>query len=71
MRFEWDQNDRYRSNNGVGPLLARILCVTDKTVKMERWPEKGAGRTRFELSIKFFRSPRCGWRHTEVMSGEQ
>lgn len=63
MRFEWDQNDRYISNHGTGPMIARILCATDKTVTMERWlrahPE--GRRTRFELPIKFLRSPSCGW----------
>jgi hypothetical protein len=64
MDFDWDQNDRYLSNFGEGPLRARILCATDKTVKMERW--KGSGRrVRFELPLKFFQSERCGWRKVE------
>jgi hypothetical protein len=63
MKFEWDQNDRYRSNDGDGPLVARILCATNKAVTMERWtPKSPRRRTRFELPLKFFTSPRCGWR---------
>lgn len=44
--------------------MARILCATNKTVKMERWHKKHGetGRkVRFELSIAYLLSPRCGW----------
>jgi hypothetical protein len=66
MRFEWDQNDRYLSNDGKGPLTARILCVTQDTVKLERWNKSRIrGHVRFELPLKFFVSPRCGWKRIE------
>jgi len=64
--FRWDHNDRYLSNDGKGPMMARILCATDKIVKLERWnmksknPRKKSGT----LSIKFFTSDRCGWKKT-------
>ncbi len=66
MKFEWDQNDRYVSNNGSGPLLARILCATSKTVTMERWRVDGKKVHRFELPLKFFLSDRCGWKRVET-----
>lgn len=64
MQFEWTHKDRYRSNDGKGPLVARILCATDTTVKLERWNEKrpDSRRTTFELPLKFFCSRLCGWR---------
>jgi hypothetical protein len=61
MRFEWAKEDRFRSNYGSGPLVARILSATDKDLRMERWPQSGGRKTRFTLSLKFFLSPRCGW----------
>lgn len=71
MSFEWNQEDRYISNHGAGPMVARILCATDKTVTMERWmkmrPE--GRRTRFELPTGFLRSPSCGWTLSNGQSG--
>ena len=65
MKFEWDQNDRYASNEGKGPMVARILCATDKTVTIERWRVNGKQVRRFELPLKFFLSDRCGWKLIE------
>lgn len=63
MNLDWSQEDRFLSNYGKGPLTARILCATDKTVRMERWRGKGRYRStvQFELPLKFFLSPACGW----------
>lgn len=63
MKFEWDQDDRYVSNHGTGPMVARILCATDKTVTMERWLKANPDgrRTKFDLPVSFLRSPSCGW----------
>lgn len=61
-KFEWSHEDQYRSNDGRGPLTARILCVSFDKVTMERFGPKGGRRTRFELPLKFFLSPRCGWK---------
>lgn len=58
---EWDRNDIYISNNGSGPLRARILCATPKTVTMERWHKNGLVRTRFTLPASYLLSPNCGW----------
>lgn len=65
MTFEWDNEDRWRSNFGAGPLIARVLCATNKVVKLERWNERGSRITRFELPLEFFLSERCGWRLVE------
>lgn len=62
MNFEWDQTDRYRSNDGAGPLTARILCVTNDEVLIERWHHRASKAKRFRLPLRFFLSPRCGWR---------
>lgn len=59
--FAWDQDDRYLSNDGDGPLVARILSTTDRTVRLERWCGDGP-RIQFDLKISFFLSDRCGWR---------
>jgi hypothetical protein len=64
LKFEWDHDARYRSNDGKGPLTARILCATTDEVTMERWSNEHGKRTRFTLPLKFFLSPRCGWRLT-------
>jgi hypothetical protein len=70
MQFEWTHEDRYRSNDGKGPMVARILCATATTVKLEQWNEKrpDGRRTRFELPLKFFCSRKCGW--APVTNGE-
>ncbi len=65
MRFDWGNEDRWRSNYGKGPLIARVLCATDKTVKLERWHEHGSRRIRFDLPLKFFLSKKCGWHLAE------
>ena len=65
MRLEWNQQDRFRSNDGVGPLTARILCATDREVTMERWHGNWRKAKRFVLSLKFFMSPACGWNLVE------
>jgi hypothetical protein len=64
MTFEWSHEDRYLSNYGRGPLMARVLSATDKIVVLERWNSKNKRPTKltFPLSLKFFTSPRCGWR---------
>lgn len=62
-QFDWDLSDRYISNNGDGPLTARILACTDKEITLERW--KGKRSTKFTLPLEFFLSSRCGWeKHT-------
>lgn len=53
--------DRFRSNNGKGPLLARILYVEGDEVHMERWPECGGKRVQFALPLPFLTSQNCGW----------
>ena len=65
--FVWDSAWRYRSNNGTGKYLARILCVVDGVVTLE-WGVDGSTRRhrhRTRLSLTFFTSDRCGWRLVE------
>lgn len=63
MRSAVSGTARYRSNNGKGPMVARIIGVTNESVKMERWYEKNprSRRVSFELPISFLDSPSCGW----------
>ena len=62
-QFEWDSDKIFVSNNGAGPLAARILCVADGVAKMERWNKKRpVNRTRFTLPVWFLSSPQCGWK---------
>lgn len=53
----------YRSNNGKGPLRARILKWQDGWLTLERWnrrrPER---RMKFMLPERFWMSDGCGWR---------
>lgn len=64
--LDWNLSDRFYSNNGAGPLTARILSVADNRVMMERWvgrtPTPRGRPVRFSLSVSFFRSERCGWK---------
>jgi len=64
MKFEWSQEDRYLSNDGRGPIMARILCVDGKIVTLEKWNSKSKKprKEAFPLSLKFFTSDRCGWK---------
>lgn len=58
----------WRSNNGAGPLTARVLCVSDGVVILERWKGKRKGNQnlrRFELPLKFFLSDKCGWKRDD------
>lgn len=60
----FDPDARYRSNDGKGPLIARMVDVTETDFVMERWHSgKTARKTKFEIPIWFLLySPRCGWR---------
>jgi hypothetical protein len=60
--FEWDLSERYRSNAGRGPLTARILCVDERGVHLEHWRTQRGPRSRCVLSLRYFTSPRCGWK---------
>lgn len=66
MTFKWSPNDRFRSNDGKGPMVARILAETPKYLEMELWNErsKNPRRRQFKLSAKFMASPTCGWKKT-------
>lgn len=63
-KFNWGTYDRFMSNHGAGPLMARILCVSNGMVRLERWnranPTKG--RATCEVSLKYFTSRACGWK---------
>ena len=61
--FDWDQSDRFISNYGDGPLMARILSVENGVAKMERWHKADpAGTTTFLLPIKDLFRDTCGWK---------
>ena len=54
----------YRSNYGKGPLEAKIVSIAPEndTVILERRHQNARrNSTLFELSWKFFTSPKCGW----------
>ena len=54
----------YRSNNGRGPLEAKVVTIApDKdTIVLERRHQRARRNTAiFELSLRFFLSPKCGW----------
>ena len=65
--FEWDLSDRFLSNRGHGPLVARILCIVDDVAKMERWHKKSGPQraVRFNVPVKYLMSDNCGWRKQE------
>lgn len=56
-----EHTDTFRSNNGTGPLLARVLFIDNGIATMERWRDGGRRITYFELPGSFLRSPLCGW----------
>lgn len=61
--LDWDVTDRFISNNGAGPLVARILYVGDGVAHLVRTRKMhGAFSVRFELPISFLKSKSCGWR---------
>ena len=62
-RPEWNTTDVFRSNDGAGPLRARILLWARGKVEMERWHQKSPSRrVRYTLSERYFTSPSCGWK---------
>lgn len=54
----------FRSNDGRGPLRARVLHDDGDTVTLERWDERvpGSRRVRFQLKKWFMASASSGWR---------
>lgn len=59
----------YRSDDGNGTLLSEIVGIDTAwhlgyVAIMERWNPKSKrkSRTRFTLTFRYLRSPRCGWR---------
>lgn len=59
--FAWSTSDVFVSNNGAGPLRARILCIADDVAQMERWPARGGRAFTFSLPVRYLVSTRCGW----------
>lgn len=57
---DWGREDRYVSDYGNGPLIARILCVAKDEVVMERKTPRGRWK-RFTLPYEFAKSEACGW----------
>lgn len=62
--MEWKPEDRFRSNRGKGPLVARIFGETPKCLEMELWNErhKSPIRRKFRLSARFLASSNCRWK---------
>lgn len=61
--FTWCESDRFKSNGGHGPLVARIVDEKGDSLIMERWNAKSPKRrTTFVLPVKYLMSPRCGWK---------
>jgi hypothetical protein len=57
--------DYFISNNGDGPLQAKLLWTEGETARMKRWRgreyDKRTRVTYFEIPLSFLSSPRCGW----------
>lgn len=62
--MEWTTEDRFKSNSGKGPLVARILSETPQFLEMELWngASKKPRRRKFRLSAQFLASPNCRWK---------
>lgn len=61
---DWDSRTVYRSNEGDGPLRARIVSESPRgTYNMVRWNAKSPNRTtKFSVSADLLDSNRTGWR---------
>lgn len=47
---DWDAGWRYSDTSGT--LAARVVCVADGMLRMERWPKKNPRRiTKFEIPV--------------------
>ena len=60
----WDKETIYVSNEGRGPLRARVLDVNQRRARLERWDKKSPNRrTLFSLPAWFlWEAEACGWR---------
>lgn len=59
----------YRSNEGRGPLRAKVVTMfSDRRARLYRWNEKKgeARRVYFTLPMSYLESPRCGWKLCET-----
>lgn len=64
----------FRSNNGCGPLWAKIVRYDENDlVLMERWRTPTGRRTRFYLPRRVLWSTKCGWKRVidHKAKGEQ
>ena len=59
--------NEFISNNGNGPLHARVVAISEGTVTMQRW--RGSAKKKYREPISFClprwfieTSPACGWR---------
>ncbi len=57
-----NRGDHFTSNNGSGPLLARITGIAQGVAYMERWKNGSTYKTAFTLPVRYLLSPRCGWK---------
>lgn len=54
--------DTFKSNNGAGPMTARITRILETEVEMERYLGRGLPHI-FRLPVWFLRdSKMCGWK---------
>jgi hypothetical protein len=64
--------DGYISNNGFGPLRARIESIADGKVYLVRTKSKKADfKVRFTLPERFFKSSSCGWKRTDAAGDDE
>jgi hypothetical protein len=59
---EWDLGERYYSNGGKGPQVARILSWCDGVLTLERKMPRAKNWERFQLKERYWLSRSCGWR---------
>lgn len=59
-----DKDFCYLSNNGKGPLEAKVVEIVqdqDRIVLERRHKNARRNTALFELPLRFFLSPKCGW----------
>lgn len=61
----------FLSNDGAGPLSARLLWIAGDTARMKRWRgreyDKSTKVVYFELPVRFLSSKKCGWKQIEAI----
>jgi hypothetical protein len=69
-QYDWGQHDVYKSNEGSGPLTARITHVSDGVVHLKIKHPRNNNEQAGKVKASLFFAEKTGWRLVEKEEAE-